>query len=41
MKKLLSVFIYYRYSLTPEGKITRIILGEDPTFYDFLDEVLK
>lgn len=35
MKKLLSVFI------NPRGKITRIILGEDPTFYDFLDEVLK
>lgn len=27
--------------INPEGKIARIILGEDPTFYDFLDEVLK
>ena len=25
----------------PEGKITKIIVGEDPAFYDYLDEVLK
>ena len=25
----------------PEGKIAKIIVGEDPAFYDYLDEVLK
>ena len=25
----------------PKGKIAKIIVGEDPSFYDFLDEVLK
>ena len=25
----------------PEGKVAKIIRGEDPTFYDYLDEVLK
>ena len=25
----------------PQGKIAKIIVGEDPSFYDYLDEVLK
>ena len=25
----------------PEGKVAKIIVGEDPAFYEFLDEVLK
>ena len=25
----------------PEGKVAKIIIGEDPAFYDYLDEVLK
>ena len=25
----------------PEGKVSKIIVGEDPAFYDYLDEVLK
>ena len=25
----------------PEGKVAKIIVGEDPAFYDYLDEVLK
>lgn len=27
--------------LDPEGKIARVIVGEDPTFYDYLDEILN
>ena len=27
--------------IDPEGKIAKIIVGEDPVFYEFLDEVLK
>lgn len=27
--------------IDPEGKISKIIVGEDPAFYDYLDEVLK
>ena len=27
--------------IDPEGKIAKIIVGEDPAFYDYLDEVLK
>lgn len=27
--------------LDPEGKIARVIVGEDPTFYDYLDELMK
>lgn len=27
--------------IDPEGKIARIILGEDPEFYTYLDELLK
>ena len=27
--------------INPEGKVAKIIVGEDPEFYDFLDEVLK
>ena len=27
--------------INPEGKVARIIVGEDPEFYDYLDEVLK
>ena len=27
--------------INPEGEIAKIIVGEDPAFYDYLDEVLK
>ncbi|MBQ6080672.1 MAG: TlpA family protein disulfide reductase [Muribaculaceae bacterium] len=27
--------------VNPEGVVAKIIIGEDPTFYDYLDEVLK
>ena len=27
--------------INPEGKVAKIIVGEDPEFYDYLDEVLK
>ena len=27
--------------IDPEGQVTKIIVGEDPAFYDYLDEVLK
>ena len=27
--------------VNPEGKIAKVIVGEDPAFYDYLDEVLK
>ena len=27
--------------VNPEGKVAKIIVGEDPAFYEFLDEVLK
>ena len=27
--------------LDPQGKIIKIVLGEDPAFYTYLDEVLK
>lgn len=27
--------------IDPEGKVAKIIVGEDPKFYDYLDEVLK
>jgi hypothetical protein len=27
--------------LDPQGKILKIILGEDPAFYPYLDELLK
>lgn len=27
--------------LDPEGKIARVIVGEDPTFYDYLDSLFK
>ncbi len=27
--------------LDPEGKIARVIVGEDPEFYDYLDSILK
>ena len=27
--------------IDPEGKVAKVIVGEDPAFYDYLDEVLK
>ncbi len=27
--------------IDPEGKVAKIIVGEDPAFYDYLDEVIK
>ena len=27
--------------IDPEGQVTKVIVGEDPAFYDYLDEVLK
>ena len=27
--------------IAPEGKVAKVIVGEDPAFYDYLDEVLK
>lgn len=27
--------------INPEGQVTMVIVGEDPAFYDYLDEVLK
>ena len=27
--------------LDPQGKIIKIVLGEDPAFYPYLDELLK
>ena len=27
--------------IDPEGKVAKIIVGEDPAFYDYLDEVLQ
>ena len=27
--------------INPEGQVTKVIVGEDPAFYDYLDEVLK
>ena len=27
--------------IDPEGKIAKIVVGEAPAFYDYLDEVLK
>ena len=27
--------------VNPEGKVAKVIVGEDPAFYDFLDEVIK
>ena len=27
--------------VNPEGVVAKIVIGEDPTFYDYLDEVLK
>ena len=27
--------------IDPEGKVAKIIVGEDPAFYDYLDEILK
>ena len=27
--------------IDPKGKVAKIVVGEDPTFYDYLDEVLK
>ena len=27
--------------VNPEGKVAKIIVGEDPAFYEYLDEILK
>ena len=27
--------------IDPEGKVAKVVVGESPTFYEFLDEVLK
>ena len=27
--------------IDPEGKVAKVIVGEDPAFYDYLDEILK
>ena len=27
--------------IDPEGKVARVIVGEDPSFYDYLDEIMK
>ena len=27
--------------IDPEGKVAKTIVGEDPAFYDYLDEVIK
>ena len=27
--------------INPDGQVTKIVIGEDPSFYDYLDEVMK
>ena len=33
--------IFLKIVVDPEGKIAKIVVGEDPAFYTYLDELFK